>query len=216
MTTTPDKDSHMKPIEISMTVGTTTLYTESAGLAEAILPILLGRGAAAAGIEIKGTLQTVPATIAIGEPWPGQGGIFAGTMRGRDGHPDYHLIVAGPEHDSPKLQWGGYEQESPAASRWDGQANTNTLVSSTTDHPAAQWADAFEHEGHSDYYLAAQAEQSLLMANVPHLFGKGWYWSSTQYSAYGAYNMSFEDGWQTIALKHLERLVRPVRSIPIQ
>ncbi|MCI0492949.1 MAG: DUF1566 domain-containing protein [Planctomycetes bacterium] len=29
----------------------------------------------------------------IGQPWPGQGGIYAGIMRGRDGEPDYHLIV---------------------------------------------------------------------------------------------------------------------------
>jgi len=29
----------------------------------------------------------------IGEIWPGQGGIYAGIMRGRDGKPDYHLIV---------------------------------------------------------------------------------------------------------------------------
>lgn len=32
----------------------------------------------------------------IGEPWPGQGGFYAGIMRGRDGGHDYHLIV-GPE-----------------------------------------------------------------------------------------------------------------------
>lgn len=38
-------------------------------------------------------------TPRIGEPWPGQGGIYAGIMRGRDGGPDYHLIV-GPELDA--------------------------------------------------------------------------------------------------------------------
>ena len=30
---------------------------------------------------------------AIGEVWPGQGGIYAGVARGRDGEPDYHLIL---------------------------------------------------------------------------------------------------------------------------
>lgn len=34
--------------------------------------------------------KTIPR---IGERWPGQGGIYAGVMRGRDGKPDYHLIV---------------------------------------------------------------------------------------------------------------------------
>ena len=35
-------------------------------------------------------------TPRIGQPWPGQGGIYAGVMRGRNGGADYHLIV-GPE-----------------------------------------------------------------------------------------------------------------------
>lgn len=30
---------------------------------------------------------------AIGQHWPGQGGIYAGLVRGRDDQPDYHLIV---------------------------------------------------------------------------------------------------------------------------
>jgi len=38
----------------------------------------------------------------IGQPWPSQGGIYAGVMRGRDGAPDYHLIV-GPESD--EVNW---------------------------------------------------------------------------------------------------------------
>ena len=38
----------------------------------------------------------------IGEAWPDQGGIYAGVMRGRDGAPDYHLIV-GPE--SEEMTW---------------------------------------------------------------------------------------------------------------
>lgn len=36
------------------------------------------------------------AAPAIGQQWPGQGGIYAGLARGRNGAPDYHLIV-GPE-----------------------------------------------------------------------------------------------------------------------
>jgi hypothetical protein len=41
-------------------------------------------------------MQTTNTAPAIGQQWPGQGGIYAGLMRGRDGAPDYHLIV-GPE-----------------------------------------------------------------------------------------------------------------------
>jgi hypothetical protein len=32
----------------------------------------------------------------IGAVWSGQGGNYAGIMRGRDGEPDYHLIVGNP------------------------------------------------------------------------------------------------------------------------
>lgn len=46
--------------------------------------------------HIRGQAARAPR---IGEPWPGQGGIYAGIMRGRDSEPDYHLIV-GPELDA--------------------------------------------------------------------------------------------------------------------
>lgn len=42
---------------------------------------------------IQENTTTAPA---IGHVWPGQGGIYAGLMRGLDGQPDYHLII-GPE-----------------------------------------------------------------------------------------------------------------------
>lgn len=44
-----------------------------------------------------------PAAPRIGELWPDQGGIYAGIMRGRDGEPDYHLIV-GPGLDVQNWQ----------------------------------------------------------------------------------------------------------------
>lgn len=47
-------------------------------------------------IRGQAAANTSSGTPRIGEPWPGQGGIYAGIMRGRDGAPDYHLIV-GPE-----------------------------------------------------------------------------------------------------------------------
>lgn len=35
----------------------------------------------------------------LGEVWPGQGGIFTGLVRGRDGQPDY-LVITGPAIDA--------------------------------------------------------------------------------------------------------------------
>ncbi|HCE07021.1 MAG TPA: hypothetical protein DEQ40_00155 [Oxalobacteraceae bacterium] len=48
---------------------------------------------------------------AIGQQWPGQGGIYAGLSRGRDGTPDYHLIV-GPELTA--AAWGNAKQQAAA------------------------------------------------------------------------------------------------------
>jgi hypothetical protein len=47
----------------------------------------------------------------IGSEWPGQAGIYAGVMRGRDGGPDYHLIV-GPKLD--KTTWDKAKDEAAA------------------------------------------------------------------------------------------------------
>lgn len=47
-------------------------------------------------------LCVTKAPAAIGKELIGQGGIYAGLMRGRDGAPDYHLIV-GPE--LPTSNW---------------------------------------------------------------------------------------------------------------
>lgn len=43
-----------------------------------------------------------------------------------------------------------------------------------------------------------------------------WHHLSTQYSAYTAYGMDFGDGWLGDDGKLNERVVRPVRSIPIR
>lgn len=62
------------------------------------------------------TTETPPA---IGQVWPGQGGIYAGIVRGRDGAPDCHLIV-GPELD--RANWNDAKQLA-AALNIDGHAD---------------------------------------------------------------------------------------------
>lgn len=179
---------------------------------------------------IQNVLQALrPATVApvavpretevpaLGEYWPGQGGVFAGTIRGRDEHPDYHLIVAqGAGGESQDLQWGGYSRESAATSKWDGLANTRALAESEADHPAAQWAALLEHDGKSDWYLPAQAELALAWVNVPELFSEGWHWSSSQFSAYNAWYQYFYDGSQNNDGKSYEGRARAVRRLLIQ
>lgn len=149
----------------------------------------------------------------IGELWPEQGGIYAGLMRGQSGQPDYHLIVADTEAGFVKeITWGGYEKDEPnAKSEWDGKANTLALARSDTVHPAAEWAAGLEIAGHADWYLPARRETALCYANVPELFEKAWYWTSTQYSPNGAWGQGFGVGNQSYYHKGSELRARAVR-----
>jgi len=151
---------------------------------------------------------------AIGKEWPDQGGIFAGIMRGENGNPDYYLIVATSPIAKTKLSWGGYGEETANANyAFDGLANTKALADGK--HPAADWAASLNINGINDYYLPARRELSLCYANVPELFEKEWHWSSTQYSAGGAYVQGFIGGSQISYRKGGGYRVRAVRRLLI-
>ncbi len=147
---------------------------------------------------------------AIGEVWPGQGGIYAGIVPARNGAEAYHLIIG---EEIGRFQWGPYGEESPATSLIDGHANTLVLLEHG-EHPAAKAAAAHTADGHSDFYLPAAAELYEAWLN---LGDKDWYWvwSSSQRSAYDAFSMHFGDGCQDYGAKLNELRVRPVRRLPI-
>ena len=149
---------------------------------------------------------------AIGEYWPGEGGVNGGLFPGGD--KPYYLIVPTGSDAEATHEWGGYGEElGGAKSPWDGQANTAYLASSNRehDHPAAQFCAAFERDGHKDFYLMARREASFLEITVPDVFTQAYHWTSTQRSADGAYFLDFEVGWLGGNVKDFERLARPVR-----
>lgn len=151
---------------------------------------------------------------AIGEYWPGEGGINGGLFPGGD--KPYYLIVPTGSDAEATHEWGGYGEElGGASSAWDGQANTAYLASSNRehDHPAAQFCAAFERDGHKDFYLMARREASFLEITVPEVFTQSYHWTSTQRSAFYAYFMVFEAGWLSFGGKGNVRLARPVRRI---
>ena len=163
----------------------------------------------AIAVEPAITASSIPA---IGEYWPGEGGINGGLFPGGD--KPYYLIVPTDADAESNLEWGGYGQELDGAkSPWDGQANTAHLASSNRehDHPAAQFCANFERDGRKDFYLAARPEASFLEITVPEVFTQTYHWTSTQRSADHAYLMDFGDGWLNYIDKYLERLARPVR-----
>lgn len=167
--------------------------------------------------QLAGNARVSASAPKIGELWPGQGGIYAGVMRGQNGQPDYHLILAvsaGSKLES--VEWGGYgETVSGANCDWDGQANTKALLADDTSHPAAEKAAAVSADGHSDFYLPSKRESALLYANLPDEFESAWYWTSTQRSASDAVTQCFGHGYQSSNSKDSTFRVRAVRRLTI-
>ena len=143
---------------------------------------------------------------AIGEYWPGQGGINAGYVAARGDVPAHYLIFG--DKDLGEFKWGRYQEESAATSKWDGKANTDALIAAGG-HPAAEAARAHTADGHSDFDLPAAAQ--LHQAWAHDLIAKGAYWSSSQRSANGAFYVYFDGGYPYYPGKHNELRVRPVR-----
>lgn len=158
---------------------------------------------------------------AIGEYWPGQGGIYAGILPAFDGLPARHMIVSA--QDAPnRLTWGPYGKEADgASSRTNGRANTAALLSkdgdkSTPLYPAAAWAASYTADGHTDFHLPSQAELFMASLYAPKAFSQeSWYWSSTQTSADSAFVQDFEYGGSTWGSKGTDYRVRAVRWIPL-
>ncbi|MBC2655526.1 DUF1566 domain-containing protein [Pseudomonas sp. MSSRFD41] len=147
---------------------------------------------------------------AIGEIWPGQGGIYGGLRQYPEGL--CHVIYAA-EDVNGRHAWGSYgDKIEGTGSRTDGRANTSALIALSGKHPAAIAATSHTADGHADFYLPSVGELHHAWQYLPESFATDWYyWSSSQYSANLAYIMDFVDGWLNLYAKYRERLVRPVR-----
>lgn len=142
---------------------------------------------------------------AIGDLWPGQGGIYAGDFRGGDGT-IYGLIVA-PEQDIGRARWAPDGERD--LSDWDGLENTRRL---RNECPAAKLAAEYTRDGHSDFYLPARRELLLPAANLHDTFGTdSWYWTSTPRGDSFAWAVDFESVSVFNYDRDNEFRVRPVR-----
>lgn len=138
------------------------------------------------GVQIANTnLADLPR---IGSEWPGQGGRFAGIVRGQDGEPDY-LLILGPEYDG-ELPW----------------------------QQAMNWAAGFAADNHNDYTLPTCSEQTILFSNTRDQFQWDGYWSCEQFDkdADFAWMQDFNDCTHYYNRKDNERGARAVRRLVIQ
>lgn len=120
------------------------------------------------------------------------------------------LILLPDELSGP---WGEYGAEIKGAGSYsDGEANTRAMAEAGS----VIAVKALELDG----FIPSCLEGQLLMAakadGLVELLEDRWHWLSSQRSANGAYSVDFADGWLSYNVKSLERLARPVRSLPIQ
>lgn len=212
---------HIDTIHVHLTSTTTGQTDTGAAVALALLERI--SAAASAGNPIASAVESAIAPAATpsltppaaGEYWPGQGGHFICTLPAAFGLPARHLVVAAEEKDG--LTWGGRGNECKGAtSQVDGRANTAALLADSDKHPAAQWASQYTADGHSDFHLPSRHDLYMAFLHAPRLFTTTcWYWSSSQYSSYGAWCQDFEYGLSHASLKGSEFRARPVRWIQL-
>lgn len=129
--------------------------------------------------------QTTPPRI--GAEWPGQGGIYAGIMRGRDGGPDYHLIVG------PALGTLTWEKSKAAAAdvEVDGHKDFTLPFRKEQSLQFANVSELFERDWH-------------------------WSGESHASDSVFAWFQYFDDGSQDYGYVYDELCARAVRRLPIQ
>ncbi|MFT4171786.1 MAG: hypothetical protein QM639_04450 [Rhodocyclaceae bacterium] len=181
--------------------------------ANAIVDALIARIQALTQADDRSTSHTQPP--ALGQPWPEQGGIYAGIVRGDSLAGDYHLIVAPVDTELRDVKWGerGIEIDGAKSLR-DGLANTRDMV--RAGNALAQAAVSAVISELADWYLPARHELRLTYLNAPESFATDvLYWSSTQTSAYYAWYQGFDGGGQDYDDKDYEGRVRFVRRLSV-
>lgn len=165
-------------------------------------------------------MTTEPTNIltppAIGQYWPGQGGVYMGTAPAIAHLPARHLIFGSEAPEN--LPWGPYGTTVDGAnSRIDGAANTAAILAHKAAHggefPAAEWAAAYTADGHTDFHLPSQADLFFASLQPAGLFALAWHWSSTQGSSLSAFIQYFAGGWSRWGSKGRAYRVRAVRWI---
>lgn len=122
------------------------------------------------------------------------------------------LVLLGAEHEFLGA-YGEYGKDITGAGHYvDGEANTRAM--------AEAGSEIAKKALELGAFIPSCLEGQLIMAAkhaglITDLREDRFYWLSTQFSAHNAYTMDFEGGWQYYNGKNGERLVRPVRSLPI-
>lgn len=119
---------------------------------------------------------------AIGEYWPGQGGIYIGLAVEDENYPQGHLVLC-EVRNKDSLTWKA----------------------------AAAWAEAQSVDSHTDFRLPSRFESALIYANgQKHVDQDRWHWTGTPKGS-GACAQYFYYGYQftyRVGLNYCARAVR--------
>ncbi|WP_054903994.1 DUF1566 domain-containing protein [Pseudomonas sp. NBRC 111144] len=156
----------------------------------------------------QSVLQSIAAADLPERGQPLAGGIFV-TRYWLNGQ-ECALILLDDEFEGI---WGEYGVKIPGADSYsDGEANARAMAEAGYEIAIK----ALELGAHIPSCLEGQLLMAAKAEGLVTLREDRYHWLSTQFSADTAYYMDFEDGWLHYYDKDNERLVRPVRSIPIQ
>lgn len=149
---------------------------------------------------------------AIGEYWPGQGGLYAGIRQYPEGL--CHVIFA--TEDIGRHAWSLSSLKTELVSKVDGRENDIPRLGNGEGFPAFVAASSHTADDHNDFCLPSIGELNHAWQYIPDSFAKEAYWSSSQRSANFAFYVDFDVGGQFNFDKYDELRVRPVRRLPIQ
>jgi len=152
--------------------------------------------------------QPLSAPVVPGAWWPEHDAWYAGLQMTPGGR-FWHVLVPKAHIDALKdVKWGGYGTLIEGANdAYDGLANTATMASAGLDLPQRLRALGDE------LYLPSRTEALLMFTTLKSQIGEGVIWTSTQYSAGGAWSQDFNYGDQYTLNKDCEFRAVPVRRL---
>ena len=159
----------------------------------------------------------------IGDTGPAGGIVF---YRGSFGNGWHYLEAAPASTEWRSKEWGGYGTNVGGTSTKIGSGKSNTAkiiakygnaepYDKKTDYAAKLCAD-LTYGGFSDWFLPSKDDLDLMFKNLYKKniggFDAYYYWSSSEYSSYGAWRQYFSDGSQYSYDKYTNLRVRAVRA----
>jgi hypothetical protein len=167
---------------------------------------------------------------AVGDVYQG-GVIFYILEEGDTGYVagETHGLIAAVEDQSSGIQWYNDSYDTTGATGTavgTGSANTDAIIAAqgaTETSYAAGLARAYTGGGYTDWFLPSKDELNKMYTNRATInttaaansgsdFANNYYWSSTEFDFYTAWEQNFDDGFQGTSGKDNADSVRAVRA----